>query len=271
MHCLQSFKQSICQRQTLIHSWVYIDYTVRRITIRSHEISKLRDTSWELKFGRRLGSQSRGLETSRDFVVKRFADLPLVWCFVDLPCDSPGGTVDFTGKDEHRIMTAMRNLSWGTIIITDLAVHRSVGITTILLFYVFQWIGVGTIPRCMMKYGILTHWGRVTHICVSKVTIIVSDNGLSPGRRQAIIWNNAGILLIGTLGTNFSEILIEILTFSFKKMGLKVSSAKRQPFSLGLNVLIVLDSHQKHHYSSAFILNYWWIHTLRLINTATKL
>ena len=56
----------------------------------------------------------------------------------------------------------------------------------------------------------LTHWGRVTHICVSKLTIIASDNGLSPGRRQAIIWTNAGILLIGPLGTNFSEISIEI-------------------------------------------------------------
>ena len=33
----------------------------------------------------------------------------------------------------------------------------------------------------------LTHWGRVKHICVSKLTIIGSDNGLSPGRRQAII------------------------------------------------------------------------------------
>ena len=67
----------------------------------------------------------------------------------------------------------------------------------------------------------LTHWGRVTHISVSKVTIIGSDNGLSPGRRQAIIWTNAGILLIGPLGANFSEILIEILTFWFRKMRLK--------------------------------------------------
>ena len=64
----------------------------------------------------------------------------------------------------------------------------------------------------------LTHWGRVTHICVSKLTIIGPDNGLSPGRRQAIIWTNAGILLIGPLGTNFSENLIGIQTFSFKKM-----------------------------------------------------
>ena len=79
----------------------------------------------------------------------------------------------------------------------------------------------------------LTHWGRVTHICVGKLTIIGSDNGLSPDRRQAIIWTNAGILLIGPLGTD-----IEILTFSFKKMRLKVSSAKRRPSCLGLNVLM---------------------------------
>ena len=50
----------------------------------------------------------------------------------------------------------------------------------------------------------LFHRGRVTHICVSKLTIIGSDNGLSPGRRQAIIWTNAGILLIGALATNFN-------------------------------------------------------------------
>ena len=67
----------------------------------------------------------------------------------------------------------------------------------------------------------LTHWGRVTHICVSNLTNIDSDNGLSPGRRKAIIWTNAGLLLIGPLGTNFNEILIKILTFSFKKMRLK--------------------------------------------------
>ena len=84
----------------------------------------------------------------------------------------------------------------------------------------------------------LTHWGRVTHICLGKLTTIGSDNGLSPERRQAIIWTNAGILLIGPLGTNFSEILIEIQTFSLKKIHLKMSSAKCCSFRLGLNVLI---------------------------------
>ena len=65
--------------------------------------------------------------------------------------------------------------------------------------------------------SVLTHWGRVTHICVGKLTIIGSDNGLSPERRQAIIWINAGILLIGPLGTDLNEISIGIQTFSLKK------------------------------------------------------
>ena len=77
----------------------------------------------------------------------------------------------------------------------------------------------------------------MTHICVIKLIIIGSDNGLTPSRRQAIIWTNAGILLSGPLGTNFSEIFIEIYTFSFKKMYLKVSSGKWRPFFLGLIVL----------------------------------
>ena len=48
-----------------------------------------------------------------------------------------------------------------------------------------------------------------------------SDNGLSHGRRQAIIWINAGILLIESLGTNFREILVDIYIFFFQKMDLK--------------------------------------------------
>ena len=90
---------------------------------------------------------------------------------------------------------------------------------------------------CIGDRQTLAHWGRVTHICVSKLTIIGSDNGLSPDRRQAIIWTNAGILLIGPLRTNFNEILIEIHTFLLKKMHLIMSSWKWRPFSLGLNVL----------------------------------
>ena len=89
----------------------------------------------------------------------------------------------------------------------------------------------------IIRFSQWNHICRVTHICVSKQTSIGSDNGLSPGRRQAIIWTNAGILLIGPLGTSFSKISIEIHILSFKKMHLKISSRKWRPFCLGLNVL----------------------------------
>ena len=56
------------------------------------------------------------------------------------------------------------------------------------------------IPKLTLRVQ-LTHWGQVTHICISKLTIIGSDNGLSPGWHQAIIWTSAWILLIGPLET----------------------------------------------------------------------
>ena len=80
---------------------------------------------------------------------------------------------------------------------------------------------------------LLTHWGRVMHIyiCIGNLTIIGSGNGLLPGQHQAIIETNAGLLSIGPLGTNFSEILIDIIAFSFMETHLKALSVKWQPFS----------------------------------------
>ena len=72
----------------------------------------------------------------------------------------------------------------------------------------------------------LTHPGRVMHIA----------NDLSPDRHKVIIWNNAGILLIQTLGTNFSE--LKIHTYPFKKMYLETSSVKWRSICLGLKALI---------------------------------
>ena len=82
------------------------------------------------------------------------------------------------------------------------------------------------------------YWGRMTHTCFSKLTISGSNNGLSPGRHLAIIWTNAKILLTGSSGTKFSEIWIEIHTFPFRKMDLKMSTGKWRTFCLGLNVLM---------------------------------
>ena len=71
----------------------------------------------------------------------------------------------------------------------------------------------GALKHDLLGKTDMLDWDRVTHICVSNLTTIASDNGLWPGRRQAITWTNAGILLIGPLGTNFSETLIKIQTF----------------------------------------------------------
>ena len=61
--------------------------------------------------------------------------------------------------------------------------------------------------------GWLTHQRRVTHICVSKLCHHGSDNGLSPVRRQPIIWTNDGLLSIRPQATHFNEILFEIQKF----------------------------------------------------------
>ena len=74
-------------------------------------------------------------------------------------------------------------------------------------------------------------------ICVSKLTIIVSDIGSLPVWCQSIIWTNAEMLFIGLLGTNFSEVLIEFHTFPLKKMPLNMLFGKWWPFCLILNVL----------------------------------
>ena len=65
------------------------------------------------------------------------------------------------------------------------------------------------------------------------------------------------ILLIQTLETNFSEIVSEIHTFSFKKMHFNIF-AKWQQFYLGLNVLINIDSeyitkYMHHHHQLHFL------------------
>ena len=80
-----------------------------------------------------------------------------------------------------------------------------------------QLVLVIAISNCLSTFH-LTHWGRVTHICINKLTIIGSDNGLWLGRSQAIIWTDAGVSLIGSLWTNFNEILIEIHPFTLKKV-----------------------------------------------------
>ena len=115
---------------------------------------------------------------------------------------------------------------------------NSSGILIRIWHFSLKWVWLGCLQNGSHFVQVsmhLTHWGWVMHICISKLSILGSDNGLAPSWRQAIIRTNVGILLIGPLGKNFNEILIEIYTFSFKKMYLKMSSGKCRPSCLALN------------------------------------
>ena len=59
--------------------------------------------------------------------------------------------------------------------------------------YIYDNIVVGRIDAPLaLNYNVwLTHCGGVAHICVSKVTTIGSDNGLSADHRQSFILTNA--------------------------------------------------------------------------------
>ena len=86
-------------------------------------------------------------------------------------------------------------------------------------------------------------WEDVWLMCCIYMSVnwisIGSGNGLVPAWHQAITWTNAALLSIELLGTKFSEIWIRILSFLFKKMHLKMSSAKMAAilsWEKGLNV-----------------------------------
>ena len=99
---------------------------------------------------------------------------------------------------------------------------------------------------------LFSHWGRVTHICARKLTIIGSDNGLSLDCRQAISRTNAGMLLIGNLRTNSSEILSEIHAFPLTmkmtmtmKTNLLPKLYKENPFKMQYMAFISKQTNKK--------------------------
>ena len=111
-------------------------------------------------------------------------------------------------------------------------------------------INVLKLNYCLMALAyMLIYCGQVGHICISNLTIIGSDNGLLLGLCQAIIWINGGILF---------EIPIEVHTFSFKKMHLNRSSAKCQPFCLGLNVLMFHGKYLISKFNITWVALWWF-------------
>ena len=102
------------------------------------------------------------------------------------------------------------------------------------------------------------------HICGSKITIIGSDNGLSPCRCQASHYLNQCWNIVHSNLRNFSEILSEIHTFSIKKMYFKMSSGKWLPFCLDLNELTLAQVMVSHHYLKQRWYNTNWTHRNKL-------
>ena len=78
----------------------------------------------------------------------------------------------------------------------------------------------------------------IQQICVNNLTSVGSDNVLSPGRRQAIIWNNVGRFSNGPWETNFSEILIINVYIFIQENAFKNAVRKLVCICLGLNVII---------------------------------
>ena len=61
------------------------------------------------------------------------------------------------------------------------------------------WASIQPTSRC------LTHWVRVTHLCVSELTIIGSANGLSPSHYMYQCWNNVNSNLRNKLQWNLKR------------------------------------------------------------------
>ena len=146
-----------------------------------------------------------------DFIVITLSTLltkkPHVTKFLTLfDIETPYGDIDL---GQHWL--TLWRVAWRRhVIIRYKAVLSSNVFCGMHLRVISQWMSMNLIHKTCLEMTLLTHWGRVTHICVNKLSNIGSDNGLSPDRRQAVIWTNAVMLLIGPLGTNFTEILIGI-------------------------------------------------------------
>ena len=160
-------------------------------------------------------------------------------CWLNIHCIGPVSYKKYhTYGEQHYEIKLHFKKKWPS----RLRVNWITWISNFIHWYVWD-VNTNTCPHFNSTLAtplvMLTHpnASRMMHICIVNLTIIGSDNGSSPGRCQAIMWTYGEVLLIGPLGTNFSEILIETDRFSFKKMHLKMPSAKWLPFCLGLNVL----------------------------------
>ena len=173
----------------------------------------------------RLMADSYLIRTCPVFVgAERISDVNKVNVLINMSCQKLCQHIFLRGFSERSVGQSLIISSWQTIsypqAITYFLNKRSGAFWFLpVVFHLNEtsWSLQNGHLYFILSIRVLTYWFLVMHICASKLTIIGPDNGLSRCRRQAIIWTNAAILLIRTLGTNVSEIFSEINTFSFKK------------------------------------------------------
>ena len=112
----------------------------------------------------------------------------------------------------------IQNASWLNMkVLGDKIYVRGISFHTQIKVLQLKSLGYLEFAKMQLSYNFvsigLINWVRNTYICAGKLDIIGSDNGLSPCRRQAIIWIIVGILSIRPLGTIFSEQKFKIHIF----------------------------------------------------------
>ena len=92
--------------------------------------------------------------------------------------------------------------------LSDAYMRKRTGISFVTLE---SWLREFLLRKCIVKClpfcPVLNALTRVTHICVGDLTIIASDNGLPPGRCQAIIqcWNIVKLTLSNKVQWNVNR------------------------------------------------------------------
>ena len=128
---------------------------------------------------------------------------------ITYPCNYLGWTIFGKGASDHRMQFILIFISWGL---------DGDGLV--------KWVRIWLIlNRWHTSNHPLQHVRFCIHASVNWV-IISTGNGLALVRRQAITWTYASLLSIGLLGMDYCELWIGILSFSFKKRHLNMSSAK---------------------------------------------
>ena len=126
------------------------------------------------------------------------------------------------------------------------------------LFVMFKsFVNASCVSMCVKLRAVqkvLTHWGQVTHICVSNLTIIGSDNGLSPGGHQPNHYLHQHWNIVNWILGNKLQWNIQWEISSFWKMAAVLS----QPLCV-LNYVLFRKCYCRHSFVQNLIFAAWYL------------